>query len=70
MNELPLLESERKDFKNKIRELQEEKELITTSVLQQVTRIINVSEDLTQEQRDSILNQIWKGYKEKTNEIG
>jgi hypothetical protein len=70
MNELPLLESERKDFKNKIRELQEEKELITTSVLQQVTRIINVSEDLTQEQRESILNQIWKGYKEKTNEIG
>jgi mRNA-degrading endonuclease YafQ of YafQ-DinJ toxin-antitoxin module len=67
MNELPLLESERKDFKNKIRQLQEEKELITTSVLQQVTRIINVSEDLTQEQRDSILNQIWKGYKEVGN---
>jgi hypothetical protein len=65
-----MMPSTEREYKARIRQLQEEKDVIGAIILQEVTRIINVSEDLTQEQRESILNQIWKGYKEKTNEIG
>lgn len=59
----PLLESERKELRNKIRELQNEKEQIGTVILMEVNRIINTSDCITEEQKTMLLSLIWKGRK-------
>lgn len=60
MNDLPLLPSQEKAYKDKIFQLTEEKKAIYSSALRHCTRIINLSE-LTDAQKQAILEQIWEG---------
>lgn len=58
--ELPLLRSERYQLNQRIRALQEQLKLSQTVALHSVTRIINGSEELTKEQKETLLDLIWK----------
>lgn len=60
LNELPMLNSERKAFQDKIRQLQEDLRLSQTVILHGVTRIINECDELPPEVRDLLLKEIWK----------
>lgn len=59
-NNLPLLNSERKAFQDKIRQLQEDLRLSQTVILHGVTRIINENAELTPEIKQALLKEIWK----------
>jgi hypothetical protein len=65
MNELPLLPSERKELLSKIKELNNKYEMAYSSALRSFTRIINEDISLTQEQREGILESLWKGMENK-----
>jgi len=60
MNDLPLLNSERKEFQNKLREMKEQLQLVETTVLHRINRIVNEADYLTTEQKTELLNQIWR----------
>lgn len=60
MSELPVLNSERKELLDKIRQMREDAEVIETSVMMRITRVINTAEYLTPEQRDKLLEDIKK----------
>lgn len=55
-----MMPSEIKEMKNKIRELQEEMKTIGAVILQDISRVINTSKCLTEEQKTLILDEIWK----------
>lgn len=61
--ELPMMNSERRELLNKIRELEEDHYMIGTIVLHEVTRIVNVAEYLSEEQKVQLLSEIWKNRK-------
>lgn len=56
-----MIYSVEKEYKDKISQLKQEKELIGAMILQQCTRIINTAEFLSVEQRDKLVNLIWSG---------
>lgn len=58
--ELPLLRSERYQLNQRIRALQEQLNLSQTVTLHGVTRIINENAELTKEQKETLLDLIWK----------
>ena len=58
MNPLP---SDIKHLKDQIRNLKEEKQLIGTVILHQVTRVIREAEYLNEESKDKLISEIWKG---------
>lgn len=55
------LPSEIKHLKDQIRALQEEKKLVGTVILQQITRIVREAEYLSEESKDKLISDIWKG---------
>lgn len=55
-----MLNSEKKEFNDKIRQLKEEMDLIHTKTLQSVTRIINTADYLDVNQKEKLLEEIWK----------
>ena len=59
MNDLPLLNSERRQLQNKIREAEQRFDLAYSQACSKFTRIINES-NLTVEEKQDILNQLWK----------
>lgn len=52
--------SERKELLDKIRQMREDAEVIETSVMMRITRVINTAEYLTPKQRDKLLEDIKK----------
>ena len=56
-----LLPSVEMEYKDKIRQLQQEKEAIGGIILHEVTGIINRSKDLSEEQKTKLLTALWKG---------
>lgn len=60
MNNLPLLNSERKSFQDKLTQLTEEKSLISGIILRRVTRIVNTAEFLSEEAKTELLKLIWE----------
>lgn len=59
MNDLPLLPSERLQLQDKIREAEQRFDLAYSQACSKFTRIINESA-LTVEDKQDILNQLWK----------
>lgn len=55
-----MLNSEKKEYIDKIRQLKEEMDLIYTKTLQSVTRIINTADYLDNKQKETLLEEIWK----------
>jgi hypothetical protein len=55
-----LLPSQEKAYQDKIKELEADKKSIYASALRHCTRIINLS-DLSDDQKQSILEEIWEG---------
>lgn len=60
MSELPILNSERKEFLDRIRQLVEDRQTVETSMMMRITRAINTADYLTPEQRDKLLEDIKK----------
>lgn len=60
MNDLPILNSERKSYEEKIVQLNQEKELIYASTLRKITRIINTADFMTDEVKNDLLKLIWE----------
>ena len=56
-----ILPSVEREYKDKIRQLQQEKEAIGGIILHEVTGIINRSKDLSEEQKTKLLTSLWKG---------
>lgn len=56
-----MIYSTEKEYKDKISQLKQEKEIIGTMVLHQCTRIINTADFITPEQRDKLVKMIWEG---------
>lgn len=56
-----MMNSEERAYKNKITELQDEKKTIAGVVLREVTAIINQAEFLSEEHKESLLKEVWKG---------
>ena len=56
-----ILPSVEREYKDKIRQLQQEKEAIGGIILYEVTGIINRSKDLSEEQKTKLLTALWKG---------
>ena len=54
-----LLPSAERQYKDKIRELMEEKKMIYASALRRVTSIINLSRELTEQQKTDLIEAIW-----------
>lgn len=59
-NDLPLLNSERTEYQNKLRQIKEDLELACTATLHRVNGIINEAEYLTDEIKEMLLKEIWK----------
>ena len=57
---MPSLERE---LRNKIKELQTEKEMIGTVILHQLTRDVRQADFLSEEQKDKLVNLLWEGRK-------
>lgn len=57
---MPSLERE---LRNKIKELQTEKEMIGTVILHQLTRDVRQADFLSEEQKDRLVNLLWEGRK-------
>lgn len=55
--------SEVKELRNKIKELQTEKEMIGTVILHQITRDVRQADFLSEEQKDRLVNLLWEGRK-------
>jgi uncharacterized tellurite resistance protein B-like protein len=55
-----LLPSQEKEYKNKIKELIEEKKMIYAAALRRVTAIINLSRDLSEAQKADLIEMIWE----------
>jgi hypothetical protein len=55
-----LLPSTERAYKDKIRELTEEKKMIYAAALRRVTAIINLNPDLSEEMKTDLLSQIWE----------
>ena len=55
--------SEIKELRNKIKELQTEKEMIGTVILHQITRDVRQADFLSEEQKDKLVNLLWEGRK-------
>ena len=55
--------SEVKELRNKIKELQTEKEMIGTVILHQITRDVRQADFLSEEQKDKLVNLLWEGRK-------
>lgn len=56
-----ILPSVEREYKDRIRQLQQEKEAIGGIILYEVTGIINRSKDLSEEQKTKLLTALWKG---------
>ena len=54
-----MIPSTERDYKDKIRELTEEKKMIYASALRRVTAIINLSRDLGEQQKADLIEAIW-----------
>lgn len=52
--------SKHKEYKDKIRQLQEDLDLSHTKTLHQVNRIVNLATYLTENQKEQLLKEIWK----------
>lgn len=55
-----MLNSEKKELNDKIRQLKEEMDVIRTKTLCGVNRIINTSDYLDDKQKEKLLEAIWK----------
>ena len=55
---LPLLNSDHKMYKDKLRQLQEDLDLSHTKTLHQVNRIVNLATYLTEDQKEQLLKEI------------
>jgi len=53
--------SEIKELKDKVKQLQAEKEMIGATILFEVTRVLNTSDIITEQQRDVLVAEVWKG---------
>lgn len=60
MNNLPLLNSERKFLLEKVVRLKEEKDLLSGSILRKVTGVINRADFLSEEAKEELLKLIWE----------
>lgn len=60
-----MMNSERKELLDKLKKAVDEQANIKYSVLRSVTDTINRSEILTEEQKSTLVKQIWKGEDEK-----
>lgn len=60
-----LLPSVEREYKDKIRQLQIEKEQVGSVILMEVTRLINTAEYLSEEQKTKLLIALWKGRAKK-----
>lgn len=58
--DLPVLNSERKEFTNKIIQLEQEKDLIYASVLRKITGIVNRADFMSDEVKNELLKLIWE----------
>ena len=56
-----ILPSVEREYKDKIRQLQIEKEQVGSVILMEVNRLINTSEYLSEEQKTKLLIALWKG---------
>lgn len=54
-----------KEYKDKISQLKQEKEIIGTMILHQCTRILNTADFITPEQRDKLVKMLWEGRNEE-----
>ena len=55
-----LLPSQHKEYKDKIRSLEEDKRSIYAAALRRVTAIINLSHDLSEKQKTDLIEAIWE----------
>ena len=55
--------SEVKELRNKIKELQSEKEMIGTVLLHQLTRDVRQADFLSEGQKDKLISLLWEGRK-------
>ena len=55
--------SEIKELRNKIKELQSEKEMIGNVILHQITRDVRQADFLSEEQKDKLVKLLWEGRK-------
>lgn len=60
-----LLPSAEREYKDKIRQLQIEKEQIGSVILMEVNRLINTADYLSEEQKTKLLTALWKGRAKK-----
>lgn len=58
--DLPVLNSERKEFTDKIIQLEQEKDLIYGCVMRKITRIINTADFMTDDIKNELLKLIWE----------
>ena len=63
-----LLPSAEREYKDKIRQLQIEKEQIGSVILMEVSRLINTADYLSEEQKTKLLTALWKGRAKKEME--
>lgn len=59
-NDLPLLPSERRELHERIKEANQRFELAYSQACSKFTSIINTDESLTLEQKQNILDRLWK----------
>lgn len=60
MSELPLLPSQHKEYKEKIRDLKNQLTTVHASALRKVTAIINNSNLISVEIKEALLKEVWK----------
>lgn len=60
MNDLPLLPSERRELHERIKEANQRFDLAYSQACSKFTNIINTDESLTLEQKQNILDRLWK----------
>lgn len=58
--DLPLLLSERRELEQKVRDANQRYELAFDAALRRFTAVINLRDDLTEQQKKSILSETWK----------
>lgn len=59
-DDLPLLPSERRELQERIKEERQRYELAFDAALRRFTAVINLRDDLTEDQKQSILSETWK----------
>lgn len=60
MNDLPLLQSERRELNERIKEANQRFDLAYSQACSKFTSIINTDKGLTLEQKQNILERLWK----------